>query len=240
MCSSDLTIVLVLDQNHFEISKHDKFSPSTIGLFKPPFVRLGAHSHYKCYQNPIKADFEAGNYKPRLTITKRMSGKGFPITLRVEFSIPKLLYGNNFAEVADDDFTGIIKKLRDKLEEMGVYATIFQLRRAEVSAIHYSKNIILEEFMTSSMIINELKKINLTKRLDLSNTDFRNEGNVLHYHANSYEVVFYDKMKDMQQSLTSEKRAIENYNAFQLDLFKSFASKKHLEVMRAKLLNKSS
>jgi hypothetical protein len=83
------------------------------------------------------------------------------------------------------------------------------------------------------MVLGELGKANLTKRLDLSHTDYRNEGHSIRHHANSFEITFYDKMKDMQQSTISEKRAIERDNAIQRNLFadtKSFP--KQLQVLR--------
>jgi len=90
------------------------------------------------------------------------------------------------------------------------------------------------------MIMNELSKINLTKRLDLSHTDFRNEGHALHFHANSFEIVFYDKLKDMQQSFISEKRAIEFDCCIQYDFYKEFLEKNKKEVIRmeVRLVNK--
>ena len=39
-------------------------------------------------------------------------------------------------------------------------------------------------------------------------------------------------MKDMQQAMTSDKRAVENDNAIQMDLFKTLPNKKYLQVMR--------
>lgn len=66
--------------------------------------------------------------------------------------------------------------------------------RAPISAIHYSKNIPLTDYSTCSMAISDLQRIDLTKRLDLSRTDYRNEGHAIRYHANRFEVIFYDKL----------------------------------------------
>ena len=71
------------------------------------------------------------------------------------------------------------------------------LRTAMVSAIHYSKNLPLTDFTSASMVINELKKCSSTKRLDTNQIQYRNDGHALKLHANSYELIVYDKLKDL-------------------------------------------
>ncbi len=93
------TIVLVLNTSMFTILDHDKFSPSTKGLYSSTdgYYRLGGRSNFTCKQNPTRNELKRGVYKPRLTATKRMNRAGnFEITMKIEISIPKLLYGNNF------------------------------------------------------------------------------------------------------------------------------------------------
>ncbi len=115
---------------------------------------------------------------------------------------------------------------------MGVETNYEKLINAEISAIHYSKNIPLTDYSSSSMAINELAKLNLNKRLDLDRTSYRNEGHSIKLHANSYEITFYDKIKDLEQGKISEKRALEKDNVTQLDIFKHTQIKKPFEVLR--------
>lgn len=93
------TVVLTLSQDQFKVLDYDKFTPSARGLFEPPFYRLGSNGIIRCIQNPTKEDRLRGRYRPRLTLTKRVIAGGPSISLRIECSIPKLLYGNNFAEI---------------------------------------------------------------------------------------------------------------------------------------------
>ena len=229
------TIVLTLQPEQFAISNHDRFSPSTIGLFQAPYYRLGHNSFLKCVQNPTKTELARGLYKPRLTVTRRMGNYGFIVTLRIEFSIPKLLFGNNFDEVNEGDFEEIINKLYNSLFNMGVVVAPHLLREARVSAVHYSKNIVLTDYSTPYNILKELSKINLNQKLDLNQTDFRNEGHSLRLRANSYEIALYDKTKDLQKAKISEKRAIERDNAIQLELFDEFKIKRPFEVLRMEI-----
>jgi len=233
------TIVLTLNENSFKILKHDRFSPSTDGLYST-YYRLGGRSNLICKQNPTPAELAAGIYKPRLSVTKRLNKNNrFEITLKIEFSIPKLLFGNNFDELRDADFPQVISKLRQSLYDMGVHVLEPVLVNAPVSAIHFSKNIPLTDFSTPYTYLEQLSKINLNQRLDLNQTDFRNEGHSLKFRANSFEVAFYDKMKDLHKANTSEKRAEERENAIQLNLFDDIPIQKPFEVLRMEVrLNK--
>ena len=223
------TIVLALPASHFYITDHARFSPSTLGFYQAPYYTGG---FMKCVQNPISKELRLGLYKPRLTVLKRPMPGGFAITLKIEFSIPKLLYGNNFDEVTEADFERVTRRLRECLDTMGVVVVPALLRSASVSAIHYSKNIPLTDYSTPQPILTELAKANLSQRLDLNRTDFRNEGHAVKFHANSFEVVFYDKLKDLRKAKVSEKRAIEPDNLIQLELFERVTMLKPFEVIR--------
>ena len=235
------TIVLMLKQNMFTIFEHQKFSPSTEGLYNASnYFRLGGRSNMTCVQNPTSSELKNGIYKPRLTVTKRINkDHNFEITLKIEFSIPKLLYGNNFDELSDTDFDHSVQLLKQKLREMGVGVFEALLINSPVSAIHFSKNIPLTDYTTPYTYLEKLSKVNLNQRLDLNQTDFRNEGHSLKYRANSFEIAFYDKLKDLDRAKTSEKRAEERGNAIQLNLFEKIELEKPFEVLRMEVrLNK--
>ncbi|MDP2637546.1 MAG: hypothetical protein Q8P26_00600 [Candidatus Levybacteria bacterium] len=161
--------------------------------------------------------------------------------MKIEFSVPKLIFGNNFDEVEEVNFEDIIKMLKIKLRQMGVLIFEKFLVNAPVSAIHYSKNILLTDYSTPYTYLSIISKSNINQRLDLNQTDFRNEGHSLKFRANSFEVAFYDKLKDLDKARTSEKRAEEKDNAIQLNLFETNLIKirKPFEVLRMEVrLNK--
>ena len=123
---------------------------------------------------------------------------------------------------------------------MGVIVAPIDLARAPISAIHYSKNIALTDGSTPYHYINKIKEANIKLSLDINQTDYRNEGHSYKWHCNSYEVVFYDKIKDLEKARQSDKRAIEKDSALQLNLFQQLAQrKKKLEILRMEVrLNK--
>jgi len=221
------TVVLTLNQDQFKILDYDRFTPSARGLFEPPFYKLGKSGIIRCHNNPSK---KSHRYLPKLTLIKRMADGGCNLSMRVEFSLPKLVYGNNFAEIDPQNLPNLNTLFDSKsLEIMGVSFAL-PLEKTSVSAVHFCKNIILPKHITSSMVINEIGKVSLTKRLDLNKTDFRNDGHAVKFHANSYEVAFYDKIQDLKQSCISEKRSIETDNHWQQGLFKTLP--KDLQVLR--------
>jgi hypothetical protein len=227
------TIALTLDRQQFEVLDPDRFSPSARGALMPPYYKLGARGNFSCVLNPTKSDLAAGHYGPRLTLVRRKVRGGFALTLRIEFSAPKLIFGNNFDELTGHDFEQVLDALHRSLAALGVRVGIDTLRGAKVSAIHYSKNMAFIDYTTCSMVMSELERIDLDRRLDLSQTDYRNEGHAIRYHANSYEVAFYDKLKDLERARYSEKRAIEDDYGPQLDIFADRgAFPRQLEVLR--------
>ena len=226
------TVALTLDRHEFVVLRPEAFSPSAQGLLEPPYYPIGGRANMSCVLNPTSEDRRDGRYKPRLTLTRRIAVGGFATTLRVEFSAPKLLFGNNFDELRSQDFDAVVRALGQALSDLGVMVREDILRAARVSAVHFGKNIALHEFTTCTMALVELAKVDLTRRLDLSRTDFRDHGHAVRYHANRFEVAFYDKVKDLRKSRLSEKRAIERDNACQTDLLAASVLPKGLEVLR--------
>lgn len=223
------TVVITFDRDQFEIINPDLFSPSARIMDVHP-SRIGRNGCIKCFLNPTKQELAKGIYKPRFTLTKRLTKGGYTQTLRAEFSLPKLIFGNNFDEKNLENVTGPGAIFASGELETAVRFSGISVARANLSSVHYSKNFIFTDYTTSSMILRQLSKLNLNSRLDLNKTDYRNGGHVLRYHANSYEIVFYDKIKDLKQSKISEKRAIESDNSIQTDLLNRLP--KPFEVLR--------
>jgi len=225
------TIKLTLDKTMFAILD--------ISFFQKR-LQNSLRGYFTLVQNPTKSELKQGIYKPRLTLSNRFNfSNRSEATLSIEFSVPKLIYNNNFDELTDDDFPAVIRKLKTVLKKMKVGIFEHNLRNAPVSAIHYSKNIALTDYTTPHTYLEQLTKLNINQNLDTDRASFRNEGHSFKYRTNSFEVVFYDKLRDLQQAKKSEKRAEEKNNAIQLNLFDPPNPKKPFEVIRIEIrLNK--
>lgn len=225
------TIKLILSKDMFWVIDRTYFQKETQNALRGYFTLV---------QNPTKKELQNGIYKPKLTMTKRFNTTGRQeATLSIEFSAPKLLFGNNFDELTENDFTQVVALLQSRLKEMGVCVFTKTLENAPISAIHYSKNMPLTDGTTPHYLIGKIKQANIPLALDINQTDYRNDGHSYKWHSNSYEVAFYDKLKDLEMARKSEKRAIENDNTIQLNYFDNFKKRKRLEVMRMEVrLNK--
>jgi len=206
------TIVIKVSWMDYQILDHNRFRPSTMHIASDYGKFLLKHTN-----NPTVEDKKAGAYKPRLTVTKRKTRNGIEIPLRIEFSIPKLVYNNNLDEVSETDSYKIFYTLEKRLMEMGVRVSEGHLRQAQVSAVHYSKNIQLTDHCTSSFALEKISKINLTKKLDMTKIKFDNDGKSLQFYSKSHALVIYDKISDLNKS---KARAVDkDQTCIQLDLF---------------------
>lgn len=190
-------------------------------------------SYEKYVKNPSAKDKKTGIYLPRLTGVKRRLGpQSISSFLKIEFSIPKLLYGNNLDEVTQEDLARVALILSTRIRTYyGLAITEKEILNATVSAFHPSKNIPLEGGYTASFVAKELAKINLNKKFDMNKTDFRNDGQSLQGYTLSHSVVFYDKIADLNKD---KKRAIDKDRTHdQLSLFKEIKNKNtDLEIIR--------
>lgn len=192
------TVILSIPNEKFIIIDHTRFNPSSDGLFNPPYISMGGKSFISCVQNPPKYLVDKYGYMPRLKVIKSIRKEGFDISMKIEFSIPKILYGNNFDEVDDYNFDEVLRLLHKKLMYLDVLVEIKDLRTAYVSSVHYSKNVILNAY-TCSYAFEKLSKINLSSRIDIGAVKFKNSGLALHFNTRSRDIIFYDKVKDVRQ-----------------------------------------
>jgi hypothetical protein len=236
------TIVLSLTPTMYQINEPDKFKPAAHWALQA-HNNKEARFHYRCItskQNATKKELLNGIYKPHLTLAycRNIQGVVEPL-LKIELSLPKLFYGNNFNELQYKDFGAIVDKLVVVLASMGIIVTPEGITNAPILAIHYAKNIPLTDGSTPYHYINKIKEANISLALDTNQTDYRNEGHSYKWHCNSYEVVFYDKIKDLEKARQSSKRAIEKDNELQQHFFKTFEKRHKLEFLRMEVrLNK--
>ena len=182
----------------------------------------------KFVKNPSRKDLEKWSYMPRLTGYKR-KGLDKSKNVRIEFSVPKLLFLNNLDEVQQSDFSLVIDALQERLRAMRILASRDVLENASVSTVHFSKNILLEDGYTASYIISELNKVNMTKCFDFTRTRYINDGESLYAHSTSHQFVVYDKIADLRKG---DKRAIDNEQTKYQKSLTAHINNRSTEVLR--------
>lgn len=189
----------------------------------------------KAIGNPTTADKKQGIYKPRVTYSEQVrKGQRRTYQLAVELSLPKLVYGNNFDELTDADFSTVIHELAGALKTAYcVIVTPQQLEQASVAKIDYSKNIIYTDYTPVATVVNAMRKANIAKTYDVQKTDFKNGGSAYHAkHTNGLDVVMYDKITDLKQSLLSPKRSEDKEGYAQRTLLPSLEANGAVTVAR--------
>lgn len=229
------TVVINLYNHQFEIlpEYYKRFSPSVENFFHPPYVKFGHNMMARAICNPTAEDKATHIYYPRLTLQKAVRVGGIITFLRVEFSAPKILFGNNFDELTEKDFDDLCEAVVIRLAHFGVIVNNPNIiAEADVSAIHYSKNIPLTDYSSPSTIITEISKADVNGLQDINSSDFRNSGQAFKVHNNGFEFIIYDKIKDLKRSKISEKRSISRDNYSQISLFEDVEWRKPFEVIR--------
>jgi hypothetical protein len=182
--------------------------------------------------NPTKAQIDKYGYLPRVTEIEAARKGGYATFLQIEFSCPNILFGNNFDEVDEDDSRILRQITASKLIKMGITLNGDDvIKKAEVSRIHYSKNIVLDDYTFPYNYISEIAKINVNKHLDVNKTDYRNDGLSIKIRSKDFEIIFYDKLADLRKSRISESSSIEQDNYFQLALLDNIP-KNAFQVLR--------
>lgn len=188
------TVILTLPIRESELRLRDE-----AGM--PAWNLQGRKPAYDTYtKEPHPEEIEAGLYFPKVTAFRRRTVNGLvDSSIRVEFSAPKLIFGNNVEELSDGQFGEVVKALNDRLQRMGLMVNVDELCNASVRAVHYSRNIELYGGYSANYVIAEIGKVNLSLRFDISRVKYLNDGQSLGIYARSSSFVIYDKVADLMR-----------------------------------------
>lgn len=215
------TVILQIEKKNFTIFDCGKFGTTKNELIN---AREGFR---KWVNNPTTKDREQDIYKPRLTLIKR----GYNFFLKVEFSAPKLLFNNNLDELEESDFNNVVDALQNKLNDMGVRISTEAIQEAKVTSFHPSKNIVLHDRHTANLVIRELRKADFSKRFDLDEKIYRNNGEIVQFYTVSHALALYDKINDLTKR--PKKATDKDQGKHQSSLFDFIRTEKQkLEMIR--------
>jgi len=210
------TVAIRITYPNFMVGNPNLFTPALIINDKTTDFNYGRHKFQKFTQNATFADKQAGIYLPRLTVYQRFEDFKVRYDLHIEFSVPKLLNGNSVQEYNDTDFDRVIEELQARLSQMGIKIFKALLRKAIVVKAHFGKNIVLPAPMTVQDAISTLYKADVGKTKDVNVRHYGNNGQALYFYASSANIIFYDKLKDIQ---TPKAKAIDKDKLYLERLF---------------------
>lgn len=192
------TVAIKITYPSFMVGNPNLFTPALNINDKTTDFNFGRHKFQKYIQNATLADKQAGIYLPRLTVYKRFDDYKTIYDLHIEFSVPKLLNNNSVQEYDETDFEQVINILQARLAKMEIRIFEALLRKAIVVKAHFAKNIVLPSPMTVQDAISTLYKADIGKTKDVNIRHYGNNGQALYFYASSANIIFYDKLKDIQ------------------------------------------
>lgn len=137
-------------------------------------------------------------YLPRVEVFETLTEdrRSIRYILKVEFSVPKLLYWNSLQEVSEKDYQSVFSALKSALKSVSIVVETETIANAIVASVHACKNIPLPRNIKMREVISELSKIDINKAFDISDKQYKKGARVLNLHSGTIDWSIYDKISD--------------------------------------------
>jgi hypothetical protein len=197
----------------------------------------GKFSVTAAFSSQARLSKQQGEYFPRITLPERLDKKADGTkeiikTLEIQVSLPKLMYGTNLLEVDSADLETIYFKLVLALEKIHIRTTTYDLGKAVLKRVDFSKVIRLPDYLGEArQVLRILANFNYKPHSDFAVKQYNDvsEGMALKFWNNTQGYVIYDKVGEiiangytkMEQGLIKEfqqKKQKRNVIKFELSL----------------------
>lgn len=194
-------LFLIQDQSYFQEIKSSEFGSGK------GFTRDKTNN---AFRNELMSQ---GLYVPKYKLAEGDFGSPEK-SLVLEFSAPKLLFGNSLREVTEKDFPQIIQKLLDfcKVIKVGVFQTAIE--NASTTLAAYSTNIPVAHLAPAKDIIKIIAPFNYRPRSEYTATFRQGEmtSELKYFNKTGSHLVLYDKLTEIKsQGHTKEEQEIIRY-----------------------------
>lgn len=203
------TVKILLPKGSFKLNNTQYFRPNYIGLTR----------------TATKQEKADGLYRPKV-ILQLLAG-----TCTIEFSLPKLVRGNNLEELTVTDFHDVIILLQTHLKDYGILVSEENLRWADLYRVDFGKNLDLTLIGPVPEILNMLNRCVGFGRHSIYQIQYLNGGQSLRLQNASTDLLLYDKLHAYEMAGMSEKLSIEKDNYCQKPLCKMLAAS-HKSILR--------
>lgn len=209
------------------------FKNPRVPFESPTWLGAGYRGTIKAKLNVSPSEKRLGIYRPSFTYYQNPAGTNKPrYVLYAQFSVPKLIYGNNFQEVRDQELGRVVQAVKAVLKHIGIDASAEQILKTRVIKVDFAKNVIYTDYTSTNLIIKNIATADISTRYDTERVSYKNGGQVFHIHTGVEDIVIYDKIDDLRQSSKGDKRAIEHDNYTQRELLERFEKHKNVSVVR--------
>jgi len=208
------TVVLLVNLHDFKITDPFKFDPVANDIHSKKY----RYSSYR--NNPPK-----NQYGPQMTIMVQPNQK---IVLKIQVSVPKLLYGSNIYQTDPNDEDQFYYELKRSALKQGVNI-LAPIGNLEVIGFDPCINIELTLGCTAETAIRYIYHGYCTKLYSFDKRDFRDQGHAVYLHTGNWNFVFYDKVADI---LKPSGQRVDKESKRDNPLFEQF---KHKQILRLEL-----
>lgn len=224
------TVALKIKYPDFRVINPHFFSPAfDIPKIMNPAVSFGGRRYIKFLKNPSAKENDELRKLPRLTGSVRLADDNTRnCDLVIEFSIPKLLWGQSLQELSDTDFERTVSILVFELRKMGVEVNDTTIRNAMVIRAHFGKNIPLPSPLTAQDALQKLYKADVGRGKHINMRHYDNDGQALYFYASSRNTIFYDKLRDIA---TPQNKGVDK-DKFKQEKLMVLGSKNQQELLR--------
>ncbi len=133
-----------------------------------------------------------GIYRPRIEYVYSIHRNP---TIYIEFSIPKLLFGQNLSEVTEKNYGDVVNKLITILKDLKITVTEDAINNAFVKRVDFSKNYNLKDGLTCKDVLSLLSKVSYPRmKLHVIKED-----EYIKFYGKSMALLFYDKQKELKK-----------------------------------------
>ncbi|MCL1973127.1 MAG: helix-turn-helix domain-containing protein [Endomicrobia bacterium] len=225
------TIAFDIPEGRYEITKPI--------LFRPAIETLDGRIDWDDIKYPRNIYYKQNKdvYLPMVYAWLNTTVSPRTKVLRVQCSFAKLMHGDNLISTSEDTIPAFRKRMQKILAIMGVNTTDYAINEAILTRLHPAHNMLTD--YPVSMMTEDLACSIVPRSMDLQERTFRNGGDILYYHNEIRELVFYDKGKDIERLENRPKSAIcedkypENY-----DKYKEYLKDKNVPRMEYRLNDK--
>lgn len=197
------------------------FTITDLKCFKPKLTS------FVC--NPSKQDKQNGIYKPRITFYKPTPTVPYE-QLWLEFSVPKLIYGENFTEICEKDLEPVTILLQEYLKSIYVITTKQAIFNATLRRSDFSKNLLLSSGIQAGYVLQLVNYSYIHGRRYKSPISYPNGTGIAINNPNK-RFILYDKISDAEKAKISEKLCIEKDYYVQYDKIEKL-KKKGVSIFR--------
>lgn len=242
----DTVIIKIYGPKKFKIENWSLFLPELMGRTYSQLSLTEKNSTRPYLRKYTLHPQWQDRYLPRVEVFETLTDdrKDIRYILKAEFSIPKLLYGNSLEEVTENDKDKVFSSLQSALASVNIIIEKNVIASARVSGVHFCKNILLPTTLKMREVLNELKRVDISKAVDVMSTQFKNGGRVLNIYSGTIERSFYDKISDSMRPknkrsdkshIDYERAVVEKYNLQDREVFRYEYRLKKMQTIKREI-----